>query len=41
MDNAEKAVSKRLAAGAGLMVFFFSLAVTAALIFLAAVWMPA
>ena len=41
MDNAEHAVSQRAAAGAGLMVFFFGLGLTAALVFLIAVWMPA
>jgi hypothetical protein len=41
MDNAQNAVSQRLAAGAGLMVFLFGLAATAALVFLIAVWMPA
>ena len=41
MDNAEHAVSQRLAAGAGLMVFLFGLTVAAALGFLVVVWMPA
>ena len=41
MDNAQKAVSQRLASGAGLMVFLFGLALTGALVFLIAVWMPA
>ena len=41
MDNAQNAVSHRLAAGAGLMVFLFGLAATAALVFLIVVWMPA
>ena len=40
MDNAQNAV-QRQAAGAGLMVFLFGLGLTAALIFLIAVWMPA
>ena len=41
MDNAEHAVSQKLAAGAGLMVFLLGLAVVAALGFLVVVWMPA
>ena len=41
MDNAEKTVSPRQAAGAGLMVFLFGVALTGALVFLIAVWMPA
>ena len=41
MDNSDHAVSQRLAAGAGLMVFFFGLALAAALGFLVVVWMPA
>ncbi len=41
MDNAQNAVSHRLAAGAGLMVFLFGVGLTAALIFAIAVWMPA
>jgi hypothetical protein len=41
MDNAENAVSPRTAAGAGLMVFLFAVALTGALVFLIAVWMPA
>jgi hypothetical protein len=41
MDNPEHAVSQRIAAGAGLMVFLFGLAATAALVFLVSVWMPA
>ena len=40
MENAENAISPRQAAGAGLMVFLFGLAATAALVFLIAVWMP-
>jgi hypothetical protein len=41
MENAERAVSQRVAAGAGLMVFLFGVGLTAALIFVIAVWMPA
>jgi hypothetical protein len=41
MDNAQHAVSRRVAAGAGLMVFLFGVGLTAALVFLIAVWMPA
>ena len=41
MENAERAVSQRQAAGAGLMVFLFGVALTGALFFLIAVWMPA
>ena len=42
MDNAQNGVSQRLAAGgAGLMVFLFGVALTGALVFLVAVWMPA
>ena len=41
MDNAQHAVSQRVAAGAGLMVFLFGVGLTAALVFLIAVWMPA
>ena len=41
MDNAQNAVSQRMAAGAGLMVFLFGVALTVALVFLIAVWMPA
>jgi len=40
MDNAQHAVSQRVAAGAGLMVFLFGVGLTAALVFLIAVWMP-
>jgi hypothetical protein len=41
MDNADNAVSQRQAAGAGLMVFLFGVALTGALVFLIAMWMPA
>ena len=41
MDDAQHAVSQRVAAGAGLMVFLFGVGLTAALVFLIAVWMPA
>jgi hypothetical protein len=41
MDNTQNGVSQRLAAGAGLMVFLFGVALTGALVFLIAVWMPA
>jgi hypothetical protein len=41
MENAEREVSQRVAAGAGLMVFLFGVGLTAALIFVTAVWMPA
>ena len=41
MENTEHAVSRRVAAGAGLMVFLFGVGLTAALVFLIAVWMPA
>ena len=41
MDDAQHAVSRRVAAGAGLMAFLFGVALTGALVFLIAVWMPA
>jgi hypothetical protein len=41
MDNVENAVSQRQPAGAGLMAFLFGVALTGALVFLIAVWMPA
>ena len=41
MENTEHAVSQRVAAGASLMAFLFGVALTGALVFFIAVWMPA
>ena len=41
MENTEHAVSQRVAAGASLMAFLLGVALTGALVFLIAVWMPA